>query len=107
METFSWTPDYQLKRKRKPEKHTISFGDGYSQQVGVGANLLRQPYDVTFTGDFIKIWTIEQFLEARGGIEDFLWTAPSGSSQQFYCKEWDVDYSTYNNIQLTTTFEQR
>lgn len=107
MESFSWIPDWQLKRKRKPEKYTIPFGDGYNQQVGVGANLLRQPYDLTFTGTFTKIWAIEQFLEARGGFEDFVWVTPTGASQVFYCSEWNVDYSTYNNIQLTTTFEQR
>ena len=107
MENFSWTPDWQLKRKRKPEKYSVSFGDGYTQQTGVGANLLRQPYDLTFTGAFTKIWAIEQFLEARKGYEEFTWTTPAGSVQTFYCSEWNVDYSTYNNIQLTTTFEQR
>ena len=107
METFSWSPEWQAKRKRKPEKYSIPFGDGYKQQVGVGANVLRQSYDLTFSGTFTKIWAIEQFLETRGGVEDFLWTTPSGSSQQFYCSEWTVDYTTYNNITLTTTFEQR
>lgn len=107
METFSWRPDYGLKRKKKPEKFSISFGDGYSQHVGVGANKLREPYDLTFTGTFDKIWAIEQFLEARSGYEDFYWTTEAGTTLQFYCDEWSVDYSTYNNIQLTTTFKQR
>ena len=107
METFIWTPDWQLKRKKKPEKRTVTFGDGYSQHIGLGANKLRQPYDLTFTNDFTTIWAIEQFLEARGGYEDFEWTPPTGETLIFYCDEWNVDYSTYNNIQLTTTFKQR
>lgn len=107
METLNYSADWQLKRNRKPEKYSISFGDGYVQSIGIGANKLRQPYDVTFTGSFEKIRAIEQFLEARNGTEDFLWVVPNGTTQQFYCAEWEVDYSTYNNIQLTATFEQR
>lgn len=107
METLNYKADWQLKRKRKPEKQSITFGDGYTQQVGIGANLLRQPYDVQFSGTFTKIWAIEQFLEARNGVEDFYWEVPDGTTQQFYCVEWDVDYTTYNDIKLTATFSQR
>jgi len=107
MESFNWQPDYQLKRKRKPEKYSISFGDGYSQQIAVGVNLLRQTFDLSFSNNFAIIYAIEQFLESRGGVEDFLWTTPNGDNLIFYCKEWSVDYSTYANNTLSATFEQR
>lgn len=107
MEQFLYSPDWQQKRKKKPEKKSVTFGDGYTQHIGIGANKLRQPYDVVFTGSFTRIWAIEQFLEARGGVEDFQWTTNNGVTLTVYCDEWSVDYSTYNNIQLTTTFKQR
>lgn len=107
MAVFTWKPDWSVEKNRKPEKTSIQFGDGYTQHKGVGANKIRKPHSMDFSGSFAKIWEIEQFLEARNGVEDFYWTTPDGDTLLFYCENWTVDYSTYNNITLSTEFKQR
>lgn len=107
METFNFTPNWQAKRLRKPEVNTVTFGDGYAQRIGIGANALRESYDLTFTNNATVIRQIDAFLIARDGHEEFLFTTPSGVTKKFYCEEWSADYSTYANASLSATFVQR
>jgi len=107
METFIWTPDWQAKKKKKPEVSTISFGDGYAQRTAIGANVLREEHSLSFSGDYTKIKAIDEFLDARDGNEEFEWTTPSGATKEFYCEEWDADFSTFANATLSATFIQR
>lgn len=107
METLNYVPDWQSKKKKKPEATSITFGDGYSQRISQGANNLREEHSVSFSGNYTKIRAIKDFLDARDGREDFEWVTPSGETKVFYCEEWNADFSDYNNYTLTATFKQR
>lgn len=107
METFNFIPNWQAKRNKKPEVNTLTFGDGYTQRIGVGANALRESYDLEFSNTATVIRDIDAFLIARDGHEEFLYTTPSGVTKTFFCEEWSADYTTYANATLTAKFIQR
>jgi len=51
--------------------------------------------------------TVETFLDARGGIEKFIFTPPGESSSiKVRCANWNKTMTTKGRVQLTTTFVQ-
>ena len=107
MATFTWVPEWQARKKKKPEMFSLPFGDGYTQRIAQGANVLREEYTLTFRGDYSRIKEIDEFLDSQLGYASFQWITPDGADKQFYCEEWETDFSEYANNSLSATFKQR
>ncbi|TNG91865.1 phage tail protein [Pasteurellaceae bacterium USgator11] len=105
METFNYTPDWKMKRKKKPSVAVVSFGDGYEQRSKNGINNNLRAYDVVFTRNEATIKAIDGFLSARGAVEAFLWTPYGDTQGRFKCEEWETDHQTGFGT-LTATFKE-
>ncbi|THA07305.1 phage tail protein [Rodentibacter pneumotropicus] len=106
MKTFTFPPQWNMKRKAKPEINVLKFGDGYEQRRANGINNDLRTYDVVFKGINGYINQIDSFLTEHNGYKAFLWTPPhSGKQSKFRCEEWDVDISEGFSV-LTATFQE-
>lgn len=100
--------DYGASKKSQPSVRSIQFGSGYSQRAQFGIN--QDP----------KVWTlswenrtatdansIEDFLEARKGVESFSWTPPDDTtSYKWICQEWTKTMPYSNLFNISATFIQ-
>ena len=100
---FTFTPPINPSQKSTPKKvkprvNKIAFGDGYEQRSGDGINNIIRTRTLFFEAlTESQKDTIETFLEAREGKEQFFYTLPDESTQrQWVCEEWDI--SSNNNI---------
>lgn len=109
MATFpaSPAPSISTAADRQPRTRSISFGDGYTQRSADGINNSGDTYSV-FWKSIIEAdrATLDNFLAARGGYENFDWTPPNGSSQKFICKKWSWTHTDYNICDFRATFER-
>ena len=80
-------------KKVKPKVLTAPFGDNYDQRVRDGINTIAPSYSLSWVNlTTTEAAYIEDFLEARGGVEAFLWVPPrSLTAVKFICEEWDVN----------------
>jgi len=63
------------------------FGDGYSQRAGDGLHGKQTDWTVLFENlEIADSDTIRDFLDARGGVEAFLWTPPNDVERKFVCQ---------------------
>lgn len=64
--------------------------------------------EVRFHGKKSRIATIKNFLEARGGVEEFLWVAPSPYDQlrAWRFKKWDHAISDANDETISGVMEE-
>ena len=107
MATFTWLPDWTAKKKRSPTVRTVQFGDGYEQRVADGVNISPQSWEgMVFKRDVATVDDIDDFLNARNGIESFNWVTPKGDSVVVKCEEWEVSYDSPGWSTLTCTFKQ-
>jgi phage-related protein len=90
MAEFTWIPDFGSAKQVKPAVAMIQFGDGYSQRATKGINTIAKNWDVRFSmRDTEEALEIDEFLEARGGVESFDWTPPNESEAgKYICLEW-------------------
>ena len=102
------SPDYGAAKQSNPKVREISFGSGYSQRAIFG--IQQDP----------KVWTlswnnrtatdsnsIEDFLEARGGVQSFTWSPPDEtSSYKWICTDWTKDMPVANLFNISATFVQ-
>jgi len=104
---FTWALSYSPQAQRKPRRKKISFGDGYSQRSQDGINSKPEIWNVSFLNrDTTEGYAIDAFLTARGGVEKFEWTTPTGVTANFICEEHDLVLSVGNNVTITGVFEQ-
>lgn len=109
MATFpSIDPDYGASKSSRPRVRAVEFGSGYSQRVTFGIN--QDP----------KVWTlswenrsatdadaIDNFLEARKGVESFNWSPPDDTATyKWICREWQKTLPYSNLFNITATFVQ-
>lgn len=106
MATFTWSPDWTAKKKKKPRVNKLQFGDGYEQRIADGINTDPEEWSISFSTDPDTVNSIDSFLEDRKGLEAFLWTTPSGNTYSFKCEEWDVGYENPGRSVLSATFVQ-
>lgn len=103
--TFNYIPSRGMSKSSKPRVLTAQFGDGYSQRIGDGINRTTKSWNLTFTSRSIEdANNIEEFLEARGGVQGFIWTPPNETrNYSVICQEWTrVDESPISaTIQAT------
>lgn len=90
-----------MQLEKTPRVRTIKFGDGYEQRVQDGINHNPQKWNIAFTQKSDSdVDTVYDFLEARGGVEYFLWT-PRGeqSARKFVCRAWKRTFDHYTAVQ--------
>lgn len=91
-------------KSTKTRVRRMQFGDGYSQRAADGINTVTQEWSVEWVGTTTQIDELEDFLYARGGVEDFDWTPKRESSaRKFTCPEWGRTYIN-NTDSLTAKF---
>ena len=103
MPTFpSHEPSYGLTKSSEPTVFVTAFGSGYSQRAVYVVNNDLKSLDLKW--EYLSETDadeIETFLEARGGHENFDFTAPGESAASKYiCTEWKktLDYPTLSSI---------
>jgi phage-related protein len=109
MATFpSIEVSYGLSKSSRPNVVTTRFGSGYQQRSTFGIN------------QNLKIWnlrwenisetdsdTIETFLDARAGKENFDYTAPGeSSSSKYICRDWTKTIPYPNLASIQAVFEE-
>ena len=108
MATFpSVTPTYGAQKRSAPAKRIARFGDGYEQRITFGINQNPKQWDLTWNVSETDADTIEDFLDARGGVEAFEWT-PLGESTEYkwVCEEWSKSIPYLNRATIKATFRQ-
>jgi len=107
MATFpSITPTYGIQKKSQPNVRIAQFGSGYSQRTTFGLNQNPKVYNLTFEISETDADTIEDFLDARGGVENFDFTPPGDSSGKYICRNWSKSIPYLNRATIQATFEQ-
>lgn len=106
--TFSWTPSKSITKTQKPRVLTAQFGDGYSQRIVNGINPITREWSVAFNSKSVAdANAIEAFLEARSGVEGFLWTPPGESTAYaVICPDWSRTYDTHISASIQAKFVQ-
>jgi len=103
----SITPTYGIQKKSQPNVRIAQFGSGYSQRTTFGLNQNPKIYDLTFEVSETDADTIEDFLDARGGVENFDFTPPGeSSSTKYICRNWSKSIPYLNRATIQATFEQ-
>ena len=108
MATFpSITPTYGLQKNSAPNIRIAQFGSGYSQRSTLGINQNPKVYSLTFEVSETDADTIETFLDARGGTENFDFTPPGeASSGKYICRKWSKSIPYLNRARIQATFEE-
>jgi phage-related protein len=109
MATFpSIDPSYNLSKKNAPKVRIAQFGSGYSQRSIFGINQNLKVLDLRWENiPEADADTIETFLDARSGSENFDFTAPGeSSSSKYICKEWNKNIPYSGIATITASFEQ-
>ena len=121
METFTWKPSTGTKGGMQPRKLKTQFGGGYMQEAKDGINARLRIWSLVFNpihatigmgASNANLKDIDAFLQARGGVEKFLWTQltpfDTEGPKAFICEAWEFTYDQGGAIVgLTATFEQR
>ncbi len=104
-------PDFDpapgITKQSAPQVRVAQFGSGYSQRSTFGINQNPKIYNLTFRVSETEADTIEDFLDARGGVENFTYTPPGeAASSKFICKQWTKTISFIDRAEISATFEQ-
>ena len=95
-----------LQLNKTPRVLKVVFGDGYQQRAQDGINHNPQRWRVTFNKrSGTDVEGVYDFLEARGGVDYFLWT-PRGedSARKFICPSYTRTYD-HKDVVQGITFE--
>lgn len=106
--TFSIVPSKSFSLSTKPRVILSQFGDGYSQRAVNGINNLTKEWSLAFNSkDLTTISQIENFFEARKGVEGFKWTPPGDVVvYSVICPEWSKTYDSHISASITAKFVQ-
>jgi len=107
METFIWSVSLGTSKETKARVMKSQFGDGYAQRVGDGINSLLRSWPVTIKASSLALADeIEEFLEARNGVEAFGWSPPnSAASVKVICDSWRRVDRISSSV-ISATFQQ-
>lgn len=108
MATFpSITPTYGASKRSQPSVRTAQFGSGYSQRTTFGLNQNPKVWSLAWEVSETDADTIEDFLDARGGVENFEWSPlDEAATYKWVCREWEKSIPYLNRATITATFEQ-
>ncbi len=101
-------PDYGASKVAEPNVRIAQFGSGYSQRSTFGINNDKKVWQLNWTNrTATDTNTIEDFLEARAGVEAFDWSPPDETSTyKWICKSWQKTMPYPNLFNITATFEE-
>jgi len=101
-------PNYGASKVAEPNVRIAQFGSGYSQRSTFGINNDKKVWQLNWTNrTATDTNTIEDFLEARAGVEAFDWSPPDETSTyKWICKSWQKTMPYPNLFNITATFEQ-
>lgn len=107
-ETFTWNPSYGAAAARKPIIKTVQFGDGYMQRQPESINTNPQVWNLSFNNrDVSEADEIDDFLTARGGVENFKWTPPRSVTEGlFICMDWTRTVVVAGLDSISATFTE-
>lgn len=108
MATFpDFDPAPGMVKESQPRVRVAEFGSGYSQRSSFGINQNPKKYSMTFRISEEESDTIEDFLDARAGVENFDYTPPyEASSKKFICKQWLKTVPFPGRAEINATFEE-
>jgi len=109
MATFpNIAPDYGASKKAQPNVRSIQFGSGYSQRATFGINQDPKVWSLSWQNrTATDTNTIEDFLEARKGVESFSWSPPDETTTyKWVCQDWTKTMPYSNLFNITATFVQ-
>jgi phage-related protein len=91
----------------RPRVNKMSFGDGYEHRSADGLNTTPLTYTLTWAkipeADRV---TFNNFLVARGGVENFQWTPPNGSVLNWKCEDWGWTHGDHTLVDFRAVFVQ-
>ena len=103
-------PDKGFTRKTTPRVFKADFGDGYSQRVGNGINVLNETFSINFANrPKADIDQITNFLETKAGVTSFDFTYAEGGSEttiKVLCSDWSQSWSYDDYYNLQTKLER-
>ena len=100
--------NYGASKAANPKARITEFGSGYSQRAVFGINQDPKVWSLTWQNrSATDTNTIEDFLEARGGVESFDWSPPDETTTyKWICRSWTKDMPYSNLFNISATFEQ-
>ncbi len=101
-------PSYPLTEVTSIAVRKVQFGDGYQMVVQDGLNQDLKKYNAIWTNiTLAEKNLIQNFLEARKGIEAFEWTPPNHSAVKKYrCQNWSHNLVYANIYTLKAEWEE-
>ena len=101
-------PTYGTTKNSAPNIRIAQFGDGYQQRSTSGINQNLKVYNFTWRNiSESDSDLIEDFLDARAGVENFDYTpAGESASKKMICREWDKTIPYLNRATITAKFEE-
>lgn len=100
-------PAYYTVKNSAPKVRSIQFGSGYEQRARFGINQNPKSFRLTFNVSETQAEQIEEFLDARGGVESFNFTGPNESTPILcICREWSKTIVFVHRARITATFEE-
>ena len=106
--TSAPNPSYGTTKTSKPNIRIAQFGSGYSQRSTFGINQNLKVYQLKWQNiSETDADVIEDFLDARAGVEHFNYT-PAGESavKKIICREWSKTIPFLNRATISATFEE-
>ena len=101
-------PSYNLTISKAPLVRIAQFGSGYSQRSKLGIN--NNPKTISLSWRNIteaNADEMDDFLDARGGYENFDYTVSGeSSSSKHICREWRKTIPVIGRANLQAVFEE-
>ena len=100
--------NYGASKAAQPKARITEFGSCYSQRAVFGLNQDPKVWTLSWQNrSATDTNTIEDFLEARGGVESFDWSPPDETTTyKWICRSWTKDMPYPNLFNISATFEQ-
>ena len=101
-------PSYGASKNSAPKIKEAIFGSGYSQRTTFGINQNLKVWNFQWNNiTETECDEMEAFLDARGGTENFDYTAPGESaSSKYICREWSKSIPYAQRVSLVASFEE-
>lgn len=101
-------PTYGIAKASAPNVRTARFGDGYEQRTTFSLNQNPKEWSMQWVNlSETDADTIENFLNARAGVESFDWTPPDeASSYKWVCQQWSKTITNHLICTINATFRQ-
>ncbi|MGF6958007.1 phage tail protein [Paraburkholderia youngii] len=97
----------------EPRVLSAAFGDGYTQRRPNGINTQDKVWSIEMRNQSAQVAAdVLAFLEARNGVDVFIWTPPRTTTpQDVICPKWSSAYGDqiaggHRLMNLTMTFQQ-